>query len=160
MTLDFSATHRIRFLSLLYALILTFIGIDRLHADSAQPKQYFLWYLILLPFYLSYSSFLANPRLGITALVLWVVAQVRFCTNYFAGLSPLTMYLCTQALWLHQAYRLEFLGLSTFVPGLFVSGLLFFGVNVWILGIMVEDIGARRKEGIVDTTGAQRTTNR
>lgn len=54
-----------------------------------------------------------------------------------------------QALWLQQAYRLEFLGLSTFVPGLFVSGLVFFAVNVWILGIMVEDIGTRgrRREG-------------
>ncbi|KAL8761248.1 MAG: hypothetical protein Q9184_002628 [Pyrenodesmia sp. 2 TL-2023] len=85
-------------------------------------SQYFLWYLILLPFYLPYSSFLEKPRVGLTALILWIG---------------------TQALWLHQAYRLEFLGLSTFVPGLFVSGLLFFAVNVWILGIMVEDIGTR-----------------
>ncbi|KAL8835406.1 MAG: hypothetical protein Q9170_003335 [Blastenia crenularia] len=86
-------------------------------------SQYFLWYLILLPFYLPYSSFLAKPQKGITALFLWVVAQ---------------------AIWLHQAYRLEFLGLSTFVPGLFVSGLAFFAVNMWILGNMVEDIGGRR----------------
>ncbi|KAI4248296.1 MAG: hypothetical protein L6R42_009323, partial [Xanthoria sp. 1 TBL-2021] len=85
-------------------------------------NKYFLWYLIFLPFYLPYSSFLSSPRLGILALTLWIG---------------------TQALWLHQAYRLEFLGLSTFVPGLFVSGLLFFGVNVWILGIIVEDIGKR-----------------
>ncbi|KAL8773697.1 MAG: hypothetical protein Q9209_001465 [Squamulea sp. 1 TL-2023] len=85
-------------------------------------NKYFLWYLILLPFYLPYSSFLSSPRFGILALTLWIG---------------------TQALWLHQAYRLEFLGLSTFVPGLFISGLLFFAVNVWILGIMVEDIGAR-----------------
>ncbi|KAL8835189.1 MAG: hypothetical protein Q9176_007044, partial [Flavoplaca citrina] len=47
------------------------------------------------------------------------------------------------ALWLHQAYQLEFLGLSTFVPGLFVSGLLFFAVNVWILGIVIQDTGGR-----------------
>ncbi|KAI4190810.1 MAG: hypothetical protein LQ346_004851 [Caloplaca aetnensis] len=88
-------------------------------------SQYFLWYLILLPFYLPYSSFLANPRLGLTALTLWIG---------------------TQAIWLHQAYRLEFLGLSTFVPGLFISGLLFFAVNAWILGIMVEDIGESRRQ--------------
>ncbi|KAL8752360.1 MAG: hypothetical protein Q9199_005801 [Rusavskia elegans] len=85
-------------------------------------SQYFLWYLIFLPFYLPYSSFLSSPRLGILALTLWIG---------------------TQALWLHQAYRLEFLGLSTFVPGLFISGLLFFAVNVWILGIIVEDMGKR-----------------
>ena len=52
-----------------------------------------------------------------------------------------------QALWLHQAYRLEFLGISTFVPGLFVSGLLFFAVNVWILGIVIQDIGERADDG-------------
>ncbi|KAL8809920.1 MAG: hypothetical protein Q9200_002998 [Gallowayella weberi] len=84
-------------------------------------SQYFLWYLILLPLYLPTSSFLSSPRLGILALTLWI---------------------STQALWLHQAYRLEFLGLSTFIPGLFISGLLFFAVNTWILGIMVEDIGS------------------
>ncbi|KAL9064250.1 MAG: hypothetical protein Q9161_009004 [Pseudevernia consocians] len=51
---------------------------------------------------------------------------------------------CTsQGLWLQQAYQLEFLGKSTFVPGLFVAGLAFFGVNCWILGIMVADIGDR-----------------
>ncbi|KAL9599171.1 MAG: hypothetical protein Q9219_004039 [cf. Caloplaca sp. 3 TL-2023] len=87
-------------------------------------SQYFLWYLVLIPFYLPYSSFIAKPRLGLTALGLWIGAQ---------------------ALWLHQAYRLEFLGLSTFVPGLFVSGLAFFAVNIWILGIMIEDIGGRRR---------------
>ncbi|KAL8727354.1 MAG: hypothetical protein Q9166_006122 [cf. Caloplaca sp. 2 TL-2023] len=85
-------------------------------------SQYFLWYLILLPFYLPYSSFLSKPRLGLAALILWVG---------------------TQGLWLHQAYRLEFLGLSTFAPGLFVSNLLFFAVNVWILGVIIEDIGSR-----------------
>ncbi|KAI4221157.1 MAG: hypothetical protein LQ349_007912 [Xanthoria aureola] len=96
--------------------------LHRNHANSKTTKQYFLWYLILLPFYLPHSSFLSSPRLGILALTLWVG---------------------TQALWLHQAYQLEFLGRSTFVPGLFVSGLLFFAVNVWILGIIVDDIGGR-----------------
>ncbi|KAI4197532.1 MAG: hypothetical protein LQ350_005847 [Teloschistes chrysophthalmus] len=84
-------------------------------------SQYFLWYLILLPFYLPYSSFLSKPRLGITALVLWIAAQAN---------------------WLHQAYRLEYLGRSTFIPGLWISGLVFFGVNVWILDTIVKDIGA------------------
>ncbi|KAL2038352.1 hypothetical protein N7G274_009001 [Stereocaulon virgatum] len=82
-------------------------------------SQYFLWYTVLLPFYLPYSSLLRSPRLGITAAALWVG---------------------TQALWLQQAYQLEFLGVSTFVPGLFVAGLAFFAVNCWILGIMVVDI--------------------
>ncbi|KAL8859703.1 MAG: hypothetical protein Q9178_003818 [Gyalolechia marmorata] len=89
-------------------------------------SQYFLWYLILLPFYLPTSSFLSRPHLGILALTLWI---------------------STQALWLHQAYNLEFLGLSTFVPGLFVGGILFFGVNIWVLGVVVEDIGGWRGSG-------------
>lgn len=89
-------------------------------------SQYFLWYLIFLPVYLPRSSFLANPRLGVTALAAWVAAQ---------------------GLWLQQGYELEFWGRSTFVPGLWASGLLFFAVNVWILGIVVGDV--RRGNEIV-----------
>ncbi|PGG96983.1 hypothetical protein AJ80_09756 [Polytolypa hystricis UAMH7299] len=84
-------------------------------------SQYFLWYIIFLPLYLPYSSFTRRPKLGLSAALLWVVAQ---------------------ALWLHQGFRLEFLGLSSFVPGLFVASLLFFAVNVWILGVVVTDVGA------------------
>jgi hypothetical protein len=38
--------------------------------------KYFLWYTILLPFYLPYSSLLASPRLGLTAATLWILSQV------------------------------------------------------------------------------------
>ncbi|KAL5333892.1 PIG-M-domain-containing protein [Aspergillus crustosus] len=86
-------------------------------------SQYFLWYLIFLPFYLPTSSLLKSPRLGITVAALWVVGQ---------------------ALWLQQGYYLEFLGVSSFVPGLFLSSLGFFAVNAWILGIIVEDVAAVR----------------
>jgi phosphatidylinositol glycan class M len=48
-----------------------------------------------------------------------------------------------QALWLQQGYELEFLGKSTFVPGLWVASMLFFGINCWILGIVVSDINAQ-----------------
>ncbi|KAL1837143.1 hypothetical protein VTJ49DRAFT_4208 [Mycothermus thermophilus] len=83
-------------------------------------SQYFLWYLILLPLYLPRSSFLRQPKLGRAALIRWVLGQ---------------------ALWLHQGYRLEFLGRSAFLPGLFSASLVFFGVNCWILGVIVEDAG-------------------
>jgi hypothetical protein len=53
----------------------------------------------------------------------------------------LAAWIGTQALWLHQGFALEFLGKSTFVPGLWVSSLLFFLTNVWILGIIVKDVG-------------------
>jgi phosphatidylinositol glycan class M len=33
------------------------------------------------------------------------------------------------------------LGRSTFVPGLWGSSLLFYAVDMWILGIIVEDVG-------------------
>lgn len=83
-------------------------------------SQYFLWYLILLPFYLPDSSLMRWPALGVSSAVLWVAAQ---------------------AVWLQQGYNLEFLGLSSFIPGLFLAALFFFVVNVWILGIIVQDVG-------------------
>lgn len=85
-------------------------------------SQYFLWYTILLPLYLSITSctLLSSPRTGLLALALWVAAQV---------------------LWLQQGFQLEFLGKSTFVPGLWGAGLAFFAVNCWILGVVVKDIG-------------------
>ncbi|KAL4892848.1 PIG-M-domain-containing protein [Aspergillus ambiguus] len=82
-------------------------------------SQYFLWYLVFLPFYLPRSSL--HSRLGVIVLAVWVGAQ---------------------AAWLQQGYNLEFLGISTFVPGLFLAGLVFFAVNVWILGIVVDDLGS------------------
>ncbi|XWW95216.1 hypothetical protein V2A60_003170 [Cordyceps javanica] len=84
-------------------------------------SQYFLWYMVFLPLYLPGSSMLRNPKLGISALVLWVAAQ---------------------GAWLQQGYELEFLGRSTFVPGLWLASLGFFLVNCWILGIIISD-GAR-----------------
>ncbi|KAH0395512.1 glycosyltransferase family 50 protein, partial [Aureobasidium melanogenum] len=85
-------------------------------------SQYFLWYMVFLPFYLPNSSLLRRSKLGYSALALWVIGQ---------------------ALWLQQGYELEFLGKSTFVPGLWVASMLFFGINCWILGIVVSDINAQ-----------------
>ncbi|KAG8533047.1 uncharacterized protein KY384_001830 [Bacidia gigantensis] len=88
--------------------------------NKVVTSQYFLWYLVLLPIYLPYSSLLERPPLGVAAAVLWVG---------------------TQAIWLQQAYELEFLGRSTFIPNLFFASLAFFAVNCWILGIMISNIG-------------------
>ncbi|PFH55690.1 hypothetical protein XA68_17820 [Ophiocordyceps unilateralis] len=81
-------------------------------------SQYFLWYMVFLPLVLPGSSLLRKPALGITALALWVASQ---------------------AAWLHQAYQLEFLGRSTFFPGLWLASLAFFLVNCWILAIVIAD---------------------
>ncbi|KAK4084622.1 CAZyme family GT50 [Trichoderma aggressivum f. europaeum] len=85
-------------------------------------SQYFLWYMIFLPLYLPGSSMLRAPSRGITALLLWVLGQ---------------------AAWLQQGYELEFLGISTFFPGMWLASLAFFLVNCWILGIIISD-GAER----------------
>jgi phosphatidylinositol glycan class M len=75
--------------------------------------------MVFLPLYLPSSSLLRVSRTGVTALVLWVVSQ---------------------AAWLQQGYELEFLGRSTFSPGLWLSSIAFFLVNCWILSIVVSDI--------------------
>ena len=76
--------------------------------------------MVFLPFYLPTSTLLAKKPLGLFAAALWVL---------------------TQALWLQQGYQLEFLGKSTFVPGLWLASTLFFLTNTWLLGIIVTDIG-------------------
>jgi GPI mannosyltransferase 1 subunit M len=50
-------------------------------------------------------------------------------------------------LWLFEGYRLEFLGKQTFVPGLWMAGLVFFAANCWILGIVIADVAAMRGPG-------------
>jgi phosphatidylinositol glycan class M len=75
--------------------------------------------MVFLPLYLPRSSFLRRRRLGLVALVLWVAGQ---------------------GLWLQQGFGLEFLGHSTFLPGLWLSSLVFFLVNCWILGVIVADV--------------------
>ncbi|KAK9481290.1 PIG-M-domain-containing protein [Lipomyces japonicus] len=82
-------------------------------------SQYFMWYLVLLPFYLPNSSMLKNKFLGIGALLLWTLAQV---------------------LWLQQGFELEYLGKSTFFPGILAATLIFFLVNIWIVGVAIDDI--------------------
>lgn len=92
-----------------------------IHANSS---KYFLWYMVFLPFYLPSSSLLAQKSLGLAAVLLWVL---------------------TQGSWLQQGFQLEFLGQSTFLPGLWTASLLFFLSNSWILGIIVSDIGSNSR---------------
>ncbi|KAJ6623477.1 glycosyltransferase family 50 protein [Mycena sp. CBHHK59/15] len=76
-------------------------------------SQYFLWYLLLLP--------LVLPRLHIPR------------RNVIAYLG---VWVGTQALWLREAYKLEFLGHNVFF-GLWMRGLIYVVGNCWVLvGIM------------------------
>lgn len=84
-------------------------------------SQYFIWFLIFLPHYLS-TSRLATQKFaykGVTMLGAWVV---------------------TQGLWLYFAYKLEFKGESTFNIGLFFSSVIFFLTNCWMLGEFIEKV--------------------
>lgn len=78
--------------------------------------------MVFLPFYLPYSSFMRRPKLGVSALVLWILGQ---------------------AAWLQQGYELEFLGHSTFLPGLWLASAGFYLINCWILGVILADVAAR-----------------
>ena len=55
-------------------------------------------------------------------------------------MAALLLWVLTQAAWLQQGYELEFLGESTFVPGLWTASLGFFLANCWILGVIVGDV--------------------
>ncbi|KAK6347318.1 GPI mannosyltransferase 1 [Orbilia brochopaga] len=87
--------------------------------NKVVTSQYFMWYLVLLPFYLPHSSLMRQPAKGVTALLMWVA---------------------TQATWLALAYQLEFEGKSTFWPGLWAAASSFFLVNCLILGTVTNDI--------------------
>ncbi|KAF1941567.1 hypothetical protein EJ02DRAFT_201758 [Clathrospora elynae] len=88
-------------------------------------SQYFLWYMMFLPYYLPDSTLLQSPSIGITAIIFWIVGQVA---------------------WLQQGFQLEFNGYSTFVPGLWASSILFFLVNAGILGVIIHDTKTKTKK--------------
>jgi len=90
--------------------------------------------MVFLPFHLPSSVLLLRPTLGSAALALWVVGQ---------------------ALWLQQGFGLEFLGQSTFVPGLWAASATFFVINCWILGLIVADIRNRGSHGHGVQTASQ-----
>ncbi|KIM48690.1 glycosyltransferase family 50 protein [Hebeloma cylindrosporum] len=77
-------------------------------------SQYFLWYLLLLPLLL--------PRLSITRSKAILYGAVWFGT---------------QALWLSEAYKLEFLGQNVFFA-LWLRGLIYIVGNCWVLAGLMD----------------------
>ncbi|KAI7869048.1 PIG-M-domain-containing protein [Spinellus fusiger] len=73
-------------------------------------SQYFMWYISLFPLIL--------PSTGLSFR--------------WKGLSLVLAWVASQGLWLQFAYQLEFLGQNTFFS-LWLSSLLFFIVNCWII---------------------------
>jgi phosphatidylinositol glycan class M len=96
---------------------------------------------MFLPFYLPDSTLLRSRPVGLTALALWISGQVR---NHHNSLRYAANKM--QVFWLQQGYQLEFLGNSTFVPGLWAASILFFLVNVGILGIIIRDVAAKKPQ--------------
>lgn len=72
-------------------------------------SQYFLWYTLFLPLLIPQLSM--SPRRAITCVAVWFG---------------------TQALWLSEAYKLEFLGENVFL-GLYIRGLIYMIGHTWVL---------------------------
>ncbi|KAF9053012.1 GPI mannosyltransferase 1 [Panaeolus papilionaceus] len=83
-------------------------------------SQYFLWYLLLLPLLL--------PQLSMTR---------------WQAVLYLLVWVATQALWLAEAYQLEFLGNDVFV-GLWFRGLVYVVGNCWVLSGIMEAYDSSR----------------
>ncbi|KAF9061918.1 glycosyltransferase family 50 protein [Rhodocollybia butyracea] len=77
-------------------------------------SQYFLWYLLLLPLIIPRISM--SPTKAVACVIVWVAVQ---------------------ALWLSEAYRLEFLGSNTFY-GLWVRGLIYVVGNCWVVAQLMQ----------------------
>ncbi|KAJ7741599.1 glycosyltransferase family 50 protein [Mycena maculata] len=84
-------------------------------------SQYFLWYLLLFPLLL--------PRLS----------MARWKAITYAG-----VWMGTQALWLSEAYKLEFLGDNVFF-GLWVRGLVYVVGNCWVLAGIMDGYNVSQK---------------
>lgn len=88
--------------------------------NKVMTSQYFIWYLIFLPNFLATSTLIGKNKIrGLVDVGLWVVGQ---------------------AVWLHAAYQLEFLGQSTFDGQLLYSAILFYWANCWILSDLIADL--------------------
>ncbi|PKY43055.1 hypothetical protein RhiirA4_398220 [Rhizophagus irregularis] len=79
-------------------------------------SQYFMWYICLFPLIIQSTT-------------------IRF---FYKGLFMLLTWIVGQALWLYQAYNLEFLGENTFFS-IWLASIVFFAANIWILTEIVQN---------------------
>ncbi|GEQ66860.1 hypothetical protein JCM33374_g523 [Metschnikowia sp. JCM 33374] len=98
----------------LFVQTFAFVGFNKV-----MTSQYFIWFLIFLPHFLAKSRFLSTKAVstGVIMVALWITSQ---------------------ACWLLYAYKLEFMGESTFNGGLLYSSVFFFLTNCWMLGQFID----------------------
>ena len=111
--------------SAMLAQTLAFVALNKVCTS-----QYFLWYLCLLPLHLAIRSPPAR--------------RANEPVHKFRDLALVVAWVGAQVVWLWEGYRLEFEGVSTFVPGLWGAGLAFYMVNMGLLGVVIEDVGYLR----------------
>ncbi|KAF0380791.1 glycosyltransferase family 50 protein [Gigaspora margarita] len=79
-------------------------------------SQYFMWYICLFPLII-HSTTIKFKYKGLLMLFAWISGQ---------------------AIWLYQAYLLEFLGENTFLR-IWMASIAFFVINIWILTEIVKN---------------------
>lgn len=103
---------QVNFMSSLFIQTIAFVSFNKV-----MTSQYFIWFLPFLPHFILTSRISSKPRSALLMAGLWAISQ---------------------ASWLYFAYKLEFLGESTFDTGLLYSSILFFLSNCWIIKRFIE----------------------
>lgn len=100
-------------ISCLFVQTCTFVAFNKV-----MTSQYFIWFLIFLPHYISVSSLHSK---GVFMVGLWCI---------------------TQGIWLYFAYNLEFLGENSF-DNLLYASCGFFLCNCWLISEFISDLNKK-----------------